>query len=39
MGRSSLLNGVLERTGNVLLPDDLGEFLWTVFAGGRRCNS
>src|SRR5438552_2396840 len=28
--RPSLLNGILERAGNVLLPDYLGEFLRTV---------
>ena len=33
MGAASLLDGVLKRTGDVLLPDDLGEPLRTVFAG------
>ncbi len=28
-----LPNGVLQGAGDVLLPDDLGEFLWPVFAG------
>ena len=32
MGRASLLDSVLQRTGHVLLSDDLGEFLGTVFA-------
>jgi hypothetical protein len=32
VGGSPLFEGVLERAGNVLLPDDLGELLWTVFA-------
>src|SRR4029077_17523107 len=33
MRRSSLLNRILQRAGNVFLPDDFGEFLRTVFAG------
>ena len=33
MGRSPLLDGILERPGNVLLSNHLGEPLWTVFAG------
>jgi hypothetical protein len=33
VGGSSLLNGILERPGDVLLADDLGELLRTVFAG------
>src|SRR5579864_5405964 len=33
MGGTSLFDGVLQRTGNVLLSDDLGEPLRTVFAG------
>ena len=33
VGGASLLDGVLQGAGNVLLPDDLGEFLRTVFAG------
>src|SRR5208337_4759407 len=32
VGGSSLLNGVLQRARDVLLSDDLGEFLGTVFA-------
>ena len=28
-----LLDGILERAGNVFLPDDIGELLWTIFAG------
>src|ERR1700719_3287189 len=30
---ASLFDGVLQRAGHVLLPDDLGELLRTVFAG------
>src|SRR6185437_359521 len=33
VGDSSLLDGVLERAGNVLLPDDFRELLRTVFSG------
>ena len=33
MGGASLLDSVLEGTGDVLLSDDLGELLRTVFAG------
>jgi hypothetical protein len=33
VGGSSLLNGVLECPGNVLLSNDLGELQRTVFAG------
>ena len=33
MGGASLLDGVLEGAGDVLLSDDLGELLRTVFAG------
>ena len=33
VGGASLLDGVLEGAGDVLLSDDLGEFLRTVFAG------
>ncbi len=29
---ASLLDGVLQGAGDVVLPDHLGEFLWTVFA-------
>ena len=36
MGGTSLLDGVLEGTGDVLLSDDLGELLRTVFAGQDR---
>ena len=32
MGGAPLLNGVLERAGDVFLPDHLGEFLGTVLA-------
>ena len=28
-----LLDGVLQGAGDVVLPDDIGEFLWPVFAG------
>src|SRR5262249_3483936 len=33
VGGASLLDGVLEGAGNVLLSDDLGELLRTVFSG------
>src|SRR5271166_1349850 len=33
VGGASLLDGVLQGAGNVLLSDDLGEFLRTIFAG------
>ena len=33
MGGASLLDRVLQGPGDVLLADDLGELLWTVFAG------
>ena len=33
VGGASLLDGVLEGAGDVLLPDDLGELLGTVFSG------
>ena len=33
MGGASLLDSVLEGAGDVLLSDDLGKFLRTVFAG------
>ncbi len=33
VGGASLLDGVLQGAGDVLLSDDLGEFLRTVFAG------
>src|SRR5664280_3560257 len=32
VGDASLRNGILQRAGDVLLPDHLGELLWTVFA-------
>ena len=31
--RPSLLQGVLQGAGNMFLPDDLGEFLRTIFTG------
>ena len=33
VSRSSLLDRVLQRPGNMLLSDNFGEFLRTVFAG------
>ena len=33
VGSSSLFDGILQRTGNVLLSDDLGEILRAIFAG------
>ena len=32
VGDASLRDGILQRAGDVLLPDHLGELLWTVFA-------
>ncbi len=32
VGNASLLDGVLQRARDVVLPDDVGEFLWPVFA-------
>ena len=32
VGDAPLLDGILQRAGDVLLPDHLGELLWTVFA-------
>ena len=33
VGSSALLNGILKCAGDVVLPDYVGELLWTVFAG------
>ena len=32
VGDALLLDGILQRAGDVLLPDHVGELLWTVFA-------
>src|ERR1017187_4046012 len=32
VGDASLRDGILQRAGHMLLPDPLGELLWTVFA-------
>jgi hypothetical protein len=36
VGSAALLNGILQGTGNVLLSDDLREFLRTIFASQNR---
>ena len=36
VGRPSLLDPILQGASHVLLSDDLGEFLGTVFAGKNR---
>jgi len=33
VGSAALLNGVLKRSRDMVLPYDVGELLWTVFAG------